>query len=51
MLVFKEDVPEFLGVDLRKYGPFKKGDIAKIPEENAKILIESGKAEVMEIEM
>ena len=51
LLVFKEDVPEFLGVDMRKYGPFKKGDIAKIPKENANILVASGKAEIMEVEV
>lgn len=42
MVIFKEDVPEFIGSDLKKYGPFKKGDIAKILEENKKILIEKG---------
>jgi DNA replication factor GINS len=51
LLVFKEDVPEFVGIDMKTYGPFKKGDIAKLPEENAKLLIESGKAEVMKMEV
>ncbi len=41
---FKEDVEEFIGVDLKKYGPYKKGDETKIPKENAKLLIRVGKA-------
>lgn len=40
LVVFKQDVPEFVGSDEKVYGPFKKGDIAKLPEENMKILIE-----------
>jgi DNA replication factor GINS len=42
LVVFKEDFPEFVGSDEKVYGPFKKGDIAKIPEENLKILKEKG---------
>jgi DNA replication initiation complex subunit (GINS family) len=49
MVVFKEAVPEFLGADLKTYGPFEKGDIAKLPEENAKILIEKGLAEEFKV--
>lgn len=45
LLVFKDDVPEFIGSDMKNYGPFKKGDIAKLPEENAKVLIEKGLVE------
>ncbi|MBU5537215.1 MAG: hypothetical protein QW818_02110 [Candidatus Aenigmatarchaeota archaeon] len=41
-VVFKEDTPEFVGIDEKTYGPFKKGDVTNIPEENAKILIERG---------
>ncbi len=40
LIVFKDEVPEFVGSDMKNYGPFKKGDIAKIPEENTKILLE-----------
>lgn len=39
-VVFKEDMPEFLGIDEKNYGPFKKGDTAVLPEENMKILLE-----------
>jgi len=41
---FKEDVEEFVGIDLNKYGPFKKGDVADIPKDNAKLLIKMKKA-------
>ncbi len=40
-----EDVPQIVGADLEDYGPFKAGDIVELPAENAKIFIESGKAE------
>jgi DNA replication factor GINS len=49
MVVFKENVPEFVGADLKTYGPFEKGDIAKLPEENAKILVERGLAEEFKV--
>jgi len=41
---FKEDVEEFVGTDLKKYGPFKKGDVANIPKDNVKLLIKMKKA-------
>jgi len=41
---FKDDVEEFIGVDLKKYGPFKKGNVAEIPKDNAKLLIKMKKA-------
>lgn len=49
MVIFKENVPEFVGADLKTYGPFEKGDIAKLPEENAKILVERGLAEEFKV--
>jgi len=49
LIVFKEDVPAFVGADTKDYGPFKKGDIAKLPEENVKILIERGIAKKFEV--
>ncbi len=42
MIVFKEDTPEFVGIDEQTYGPFKKGDTTQLPEENMKILLERG---------
>ena len=44
-LKFIKDVPEFVGADMKKYGPFKKGIIADIPKENAKLLIQAELAE------
>ena len=49
MIVFKEDVPEFVGADLKKYGPFKKGDIAKLPKENIKVLLKRKIAEKFKV--
>jgi DNA replication factor GINS len=50
LIVFKEDVPSFIGIDMKNYGPFKKGDIAKLPEENMKILVEKGFAEEFKVD-
>lgn len=50
VLVFKQDVPAFVGSDGKEYGPFSKGDIAKIPEENAQLMVAQGIAEWVEIE-
>jgi len=44
LVIFTEDVPEFVGVDLKTYGPFKKGEKAKLPKENAQLFIKAGKA-------
>lgn len=49
LIVFEEDVPQFVGVDEKIYGPFKKGDIASLPEENMKLLIEQGLARELEV--
>jgi len=32
LVVFKQDFPAFVGIDGQTYGPFKKGDIARLPE-------------------
>ena len=48
MVVFKEHVEEFIGLDGEKMGAYEKGQIANIPKEIAKILIDSGKAEKIE---
>ena len=49
LLAMLADVPEFLDLKLRKYGPYKQGDMATIPEENARLLVDGGKAKKMEI--
>ncbi len=44
-----EDVPEFMGTNLKKYGPFKKGEIVTLPEDVSKVLEEKGAAKRMKI--
>jgi len=39
-IAFLQDVPKFIGVNMRNYGPFETGDVANIPEDNAKLLVE-----------
>ena len=48
LIVFLEDVAEFVGMDGGVMGPYAKGDIANIPKEVAKILIDGGKSEIVE---
>ncbi|MBU3913663.1 MAG: hypothetical protein KKB21_03650 [Nanoarchaeota archaeon] len=48
MVVFKEDVDEFLGLSGENIGPFKKGDIANLPSEIVKILEEGNKLEFVD---
>jgi DNA replication initiation complex subunit (GINS family) len=50
LIIFKEDVPEFVAVDEKSYGPFKKGDIAKLPGENMQLMIKQGVAEEFKVE-
>jgi len=39
-----------VGIDMGHYGPYKAGDIATVPEENARVLVEKGSAEFLESE-
>ena len=48
LVVFKEDIEEFVGLEGEKMGPYDKGQIANISKEIAKILIDDGKVEVVE---
>jgi DNA replication initiation complex subunit (GINS family) len=47
LVVFKKDVDEFMGLDGQTIGGFEKGQMANIPVEIAKILVDAGKAEVI----
>ncbi len=47
LIVFKEFVEEFVGLEGEKMGAYEKGQIVNIPKEIAKILIDSGKAEIV----
>jgi len=49
LVVFKKEVPAFVGSDLKNYGPFKKGDITKLPDENKKIMLEQGVVDEFQI--
>jgi DNA replication factor GINS len=44
ILRFLDSMEQFVGVNMNKYGPFKKDDIAIIPFENARSIIENNKA-------
>ena len=48
LIVFKTNVEEFVDLSGGKMGPFEKGQITNISKEIAKILIEDGKAEIVE---
>ena len=41
---FTQDTGEFLGLENRKLGPFKVGDIANLPQRISEILVDGGKA-------
>jgi hypothetical protein len=43
-----EDIPAFVGVDMKNYGPFAKGEAATMPQENARLLMKKGSAEAEE---
>ena len=43
-----EEVPRFVGVNMKTYGPFKKGDIARVPRDNSQLLISKGLARLIE---
>ena len=49
LLRFLEKTPALVGIDLINHGPFEKEDIANIPLENAKILINEKAAEEIDI--
>tara|TARA_Y100000310_G_scaffold94756_1_gene92507 strand:+ start:14736 stop:15296 length:561 start_codon:yes stop_codon:yes gene_type:complete len=47
MIVFLKDTEEFLDLEGKKLGPFKKGDVANLTQEIANILIVDKKAELI----
>jgi DNA replication initiation complex subunit (GINS family) len=47
---FLEDVEEFLGMDGQEIGPFKKREVANLEKELVDILIQDGRAQVLEEE-
>lgn len=49
LVMFKKEVPTFVGADMKNYGPFNKGDIAKLPDENKSVLLKQGVVEEFKI--
>ncbi len=47
LVIFKENVEEFVGLDGEKMGAYDKGEIVNLSKEIANILIEDGKAELV----
>jgi DNA replication factor GINS len=41
---FLKPIESFVGVDMNKYGPFKQEDVASVPLENARSIVDSGHA-------
>ncbi|MBU0530663.1 MAG: hypothetical protein KKC05_03225, partial [Nanoarchaeota archaeon] len=39
LVVIIDDLDEFVGIDMKTYGPFRRGDLVHLPEENAKLLL------------
>jgi DNA replication initiation complex subunit (GINS family) len=48
LVVFKERVEELVDLEGEKMGPYDPGQIANLPKEIAKILVEDGKADIIE---
>jgi len=48
LIIFRTDVGEFMDLEGSKLGPFEKGQMANISKDIAKILIDDGKADVVE---
>ncbi|MBR9681132.1 MAG: hypothetical protein GOU98_04920 [Candidatus Altiarchaeota archaeon] len=46
-----EDVQAFMGTDLNLYGPYSEGEKVELPEKYAKLLVDKGKAKLIEDEV
>ena len=49
VLRFLQDIPEIVGTDLKIYGPYKKEDVASLPNQNAIALVKQGAAKEIEV--
>jgi hypothetical protein len=45
LLRFLAPVPQFIGIDMREYGPYEEEEVAKLPSEIANLLIQKERAE------
>jgi len=48
LILFKANVDRFMDLEGGNLGPFEKGQMANIPKTIAKILVDDGKADVVE---
>ncbi|MCK4336249.1 MAG: DNA replication complex GINS family protein [Candidatus Aenigmarchaeota archaeon] len=49
LVTILEDVQKFVGINMKNYGSFKRGDITTLPEPNADLLIKKGLVEKTEM--
>jgi DNA replication initiation complex subunit (GINS family) len=43
-----DDIPEFVGPDLSRYGPYKRDDVCEVPELVASVLLDRGQIKMVE---
>jgi len=48
VVAFLQDTSQFVGIDMGYYGPYRSGDVATIPIDNVKVLIDKGVCELIE---
>jgi len=48
LVIFKEEMTEFMSPNGKKIGPFNKGEVANLPREIVGILVDSGKVELVD---
>ena len=46
-VAFLESLPQFVGANMKNYGPFSMGDVATIPRDNARLLADKGVAKLL----
>jgi DNA replication initiation complex subunit (GINS family) len=44
-----EPLPEFVGLDMKTYGPFSKGDVTTLPKDVAELLVSKKSAEKIKV--
>ncbi len=49
LVTILEDVQKFVGMNMKNYGPFKKGELTTLPGPNADLLVNKGLAEKTEM--
>ena len=49
LVTILEDVSKFVGMNMKNYGPFEKGELTTLPEPNADLLVNKGLAEKTEM--